>query len=173
MKPYYCHIKDTDINFPETTNNLAENPIDKPANEEIFTPLDYLEPERPCQQGRPQKNYFTNDLIDKTSDIFINHRERADYKLALKLKHDGIITSCENPFKQSDLTEVKFLLANGVLQPLQYDSNKYAGVSLFKSRLVYEIKRKATDKPYKKSCLVIQGYNNTEKTALLTQAPKI
>lgn len=65
------------------------------------------------------------------------------------------------------------LLANGVLKPLQYNSNKHASVSLFKSRLVHEIKEKATDKPYKKSCLVIQGYNDTEKMALLTQASTI
>ena len=108
--------------------------------------------------------------MDKMADIFISHRERVDYELALKLRYDGINTTPGDPFKQSDLTEIESLLANGVLQPLQYDSNKHTGVSLFKSRLVREIKGKATDKPYKKSRLVVQGYNNTEKTALLTQA---
>ena len=53
---------------------------------------------------------------------------------------------------------------------MQYDSNKHTDVSLFKSRLVREIKGKAADKLYKKSCLVVQGYNNTKKTAFLTQA---
>lgn len=56
---------------------------------------------------------------------------------------------------------------------LQYDSNKHTEVRLFKSRLVREIKRKITNKSYKKPCLVVQGYNNIKKTTLLTQAPRI
>ena len=56
---------------------------------------------------------------------------------------------------------------------MQYDFNKHASINLFKSCLVHEIKEKATDKSYKKSRLVVQGYNNTEKTALLTQTPTI
>ena len=91
MKPYYRHTKDTDINYPGITNDLAKNPADKPANKEIPTTLDYLEPERPRQQGRPQKSHFTNDLIDKTVDIFISYRKCANYELAFKLRHDRII----------------------------------------------------------------------------------
>ena len=105
--------------------------------------------------------------------IFISYREQADNELALQLRHEGIITTPGDLFEQSDLTEIKSLLANGVLQPMQYDSNKYGGINLFKSRLVREIKGKVTDKPYEKYRLVIQGYNDTEKTALLTQAPAI
>ena len=60
-----------------------------------------------------------------------------------------------------------------MLQPVQYDFNKHTGISLFKSCLVREIKGKATDKLYIKSRFMVQGYNNTEKTAFLTQAPTI
>ena len=173
VKPYYCHIKDTDSSYLETTNDLAKNPVDKPANEKILTPLHYLKLERSRQRGWPRKSHFTNDLIDKTAEIFISHRKRADYKLALKVRHNGIITTPRDPFKQSDLTKIESLLANGVLQPLQYDFNKYARVSLFKSRFIRKIKRKATNKLYGKSCLVVQGYNDIEKTVLLTQTPTI
>ena len=93
--------------------------------------------------------------MDKTADIFISHRERADYDLALKLRQDGVITTPGDPFEQLNLTEIESLLANGMLQPLQYDSNKHTGVRLFKSRLVREIKGKTTNKPYEKSRLVI------------------
>ena len=41
------------------------------------------------------------------------------------------------------------------------------------SRFVHEINRKATDKLYKKSNLVVQGYNDTKKTGFLTQVPTI
>lgn len=56
---------------------------------------------------------------------------------------------------------------------MQYDSNIYIDVSLFKSHLVYKIKGKVTDKPYKKFCFVIQVYDNIKKTALLTQTSTI
>lgn len=101
------------------------------------------------------KKSFTNDLIDKMVDIFISYRERADYKLALKLRHNRIIITLKDYFNQSDLIEIEFLLANSILEPVQYDSNKHASISLFKFRIIYEIKRKTTDKPYKKSCLVV------------------
>lgn len=97
------------------------------------------------------------------ADIFISHKKCTDYKLALKLRYDKIITTSGNLFKQSDLIEIEFLLANNILQALQYDFNKYAGINLFKSCLVREIKRKATKKIYEKSCLMIQGYNNIKK----------
>ena len=146
MKPYHCHTKETDISYPETTNDLAEKPTDKPANKEVPTPLDHLKPQRPRQQGRSRKSHFTNDLMDEMADIFISHRECADYKLALKLRHDGIITTPGDLFEQSDLTEIESLLANNVSQPLQYNSNKHTVVSLFKSCLVHEIKEKDIDK---------------------------
>ena len=60
-----------------------------------------------------------------------------------------------------------------MLLPLQYNSNKHVEVCLFKSRLVREIKRKTANKLYKKSRFVVQDYNDTEKTAFLTQAPTI
>lgn len=56
---------------------------------------------------------------------------------------------------------------------MQYTSNKYADVNLIKFHLIREIKRKAIDKSYKKSCFVIQGYNDIKKTTFLFQAPII
>ncbi len=100
----------------------------------------------------------------------MSHGELVDYEFTLKLRYEGVITTPGDPFEQSDQIEIESLLANSVLLPLQYDSNKHAGVFLFKSRLVYEIKGKMINKSYKKSCLVVQSYNDIEKTALLTQA---
>lgn len=60
-----------------------------------------------------------------------------------------------------------------MLQPLQYETNEHVEVCLLKSYLIYEIKKKTTNKLCKKSCLMIQGYNDTEKTTLLTQTPTI
>lgn len=167
VKLYNHQIKKTDISHPETTNTLVEIPVDKLAKEEILKLLNYPKPQKPRQCRRQQKSHFTNDFTDKTATIFISHREQADYELALQLQYKEIITTLGDLFVQSDLIEIEFLLANGMLQPVQYESNKYAGFSMFKSRLIHEIKGKATDKPYKKSHLMVQGYNDRKKMALL------
>lgn len=168
VKPYYYYTKDTNISYPKTANNLAKNLIDKPVNKEIPILLDYLKPKRPYWQGQLQKSHFTNNLIAKIANIFINHRKYTDYKFAFKLRYNKIITILKDLFEQSGLIEIESLFSNSILQPLQYDFNKYASISLFKSWLIYEIKKKAIDKSYKKSCFVVQDYNDTKKTALLT-----
>ena len=173
IRLYNRQTKETDISYLEIANGLAEIPVDKSVNKKIPMPLDYPESQRPCQYQWLRKSYFTNDIINKMATIFISQRERIDYEFALQLQHKRIITTRGDLFEQSNLTEIESLLANGVLQPVQYDSNKHAGISLFKSRLVCEIRGKMTDKSYEKSRLVVQDYNDTEKTALLTQAPTI
>ncbi len=85
----------------------------------------------------------------------MSHREPADYELVLKLRYERVITTPGDPFEQSDQTEIESLLANGVLLPLQYNSNQHARVRLFISRLVREIKGKMTNKPYEKSRLMV------------------
>lgn len=106
---------------------------------------------------------FYKQPYKKTADIFISNKERIYYEFEIKQSHDGMLTTPGDLFKQSDLTKIEFFLANDVLQSLQYNSNKHFGVSLFKSYLVREIKGKATDEPYKKFHLIVQGYINLKK----------
>jgi hypothetical protein len=51
--------------------------------------------------------------------------------------------------------------------------DKYSGIRIFNSRLVNEVKGKATGTPYEKSRLVIQAYNDEGKELILTQLPTI
>ena len=53
VRLYICQTKEIDINHPGMANGLAKIPVDKPANEEIPMPLDYLKPQRLCQRKRP------------------------------------------------------------------------------------------------------------------------
>lgn len=61
------------INYLEITNDLAENFVDKPVDKEISISLDYLKFQGPRQHRRLWKSYFTNNLTNKTTDIFIYH----------------------------------------------------------------------------------------------------
>jgi hypothetical protein len=44
---------------------------------------------------------------------------------------------------------------------------------IFKARFIDEVKNRDTDKAYEKSRLVVQAYNDDEKSLVLTQSPTI
>lgn len=44
VRPYNHYIKKNNISHLRMANGLAKIPIDKPANKEIYTSLDYSEP---------------------------------------------------------------------------------------------------------------------------------
>ena len=92
--------------------------------------------------------------------------------MAVKLRNDGIITALGTPFEESDAKEITDLIGRGVFSFELFDEVQHGQYRLFKSRMVREIKGK-TDKPYEKSRLVIQGYNDHEKNEILTQSPTI
>jgi hypothetical protein len=51
--------------------------------------------------------------------------------------------------------------------------NVPSDVRIFKARFVDEVKNKDTNKAYEKSRLVVQAYNDDEKSLVLTQSPTI
>jgi hypothetical protein len=67
----------------------------------------------------------------------------------------------------SQKQEIDGLIARGVFNFEQYSPAKYQGIRIFKSRMVNEIKGKATNTLYKKSRLVIQAYNDNRKEVIL------
>ena len=101
---------------------------------------------------------------------FMTNKEQADMELSTKLRQKGIITTPRKPFKESQRQEIKSLVANGVFEFVKYDPDKYSGIRIFNSRLVNEVKGKATSTPYEKSRLVIQAYNDKGKELILTQS---
>jgi len=158
------HVKP--YNKRTDNDNTAREPAANPA---------YPERTAKRRRGRPRKNAQPEeqDDGDDADDAFLSHKEKAEYKLALELRTAGKITTPGKPFERSDATEIDGLMAAGVIQPVKYEPNDaHRGIRLFKSRMVREIKNK-TSAPYEKSRLVVQGYNDAEKTALLTQSPTI
>ncbi|EED17230.1 hypothetical protein TSTA_022840 [Talaromyces stipitatus ATCC 10500] len=70
------------------------------------------------------------------------------------------------------MAEIDGLIANGTFKIMHCDNLDLRDVRIFNSRLVNKIKGK-NEKLYKKSRLIIQGYNNAGKTSILIQAPTI
>ena len=132
--------------------------------------------------GRPNGSHLVDfeeqfvTAIESGAELsmaFMTSKETADYELAKQLRKEGRITTPGPPFQASDKQEIDSLIARGVFRFEEYDPTKFGGVRIFKSRMVNEIKGKATDAPFEKSRLVIQGYNDDGKEVILTQSPTI
>src|ERR1700709_1251714 len=120
-------------------------------------------------------NQFIIAIIEEleTPMAFMTNKEQADMELSIKLRKDGIITTPGAPFEASWNQEINGLIAKGVFKFEEYNPKKHVGVRIFNSRLVNEVKGKATNSPYEKSRLVIQAYNDEGKEMILTQSPTI
>jgi len=99
-------------------------------------------------------------------------KEQASLELATKLRQERVITTPGKPFEESDKFEINSLIEAGVIVIQPFDQAKHGDVRIFNSRLVREVKGKTT-KPYEKSRLVIQAYNDEGKLEILTQSPTI
>ncbi|KAI0994535.1 hypothetical protein K3495_g13645 [Podosphaera aphanis] len=105
---------------------------------------------------------------------FTTNKEIADRDLAVNLRLRGVITTPGAPFEAAQKQEIDSLIARGVFDFVNWDpKGKHAGVRVFNSRRVNEIKGKTTNRPYEKSRLVIQAYNDDGKDTILTQSPTI
>ncbi len=104
---------------------------------------------------------------------FITAKEKANSKLTKQLQKEGHITTPGAPFQASNKQEINSLITREVFKFKKYDPTKFNEVHIFKSRIVNKIKGKAIDALFKKSRLVIQGYNNNGKEVILIQSPTI
>jgi hypothetical protein len=55
-------------------------------------------------------------------------KEEADYKLAIKLRKDRVITTLGAPFKASDNQEISDLVGCRVFKFKQYNKERHSGI---------------------------------------------
>ncbi len=53
--------------------------------------------------------------IEITNKAFVSYKEKAEYKLIVKLYKEGKITTPNKPFKRLDIAEIDVLFARGVI----------------------------------------------------------
>lgn len=159
---------------PEAALGPGTPQIDRDAldGDEATVPFEYPEPVQ-RRRGRPRKDHSA--AADPTSIVaqYLSAKEVQDSQLAIQLRQQGKIVTPGGPFQESDAAEINGLMVAGVLKPELYSRAVHAGLRIFKSRMVREIKGKGTEAPYEKSRLVVQGYGDQEKKTLLTQSPTI
>ncbi|KAI0993172.1 hypothetical protein K3495_g15012, partial [Podosphaera aphanis] len=164
VQPYYRNSE---------TERQIESLPDPDTNDKDNSEEDGSEYEDPTlrpKRGRGRPPASINKRRPMTT--YFSRKEEGDRLLAIKLRNDGIITALGAPFEESDAKEINNLIGRGVFSFELFDEVQHGQHRLFKSRMVREIKGK-TDKPYEKSRLVIQGYNDHEKNEILTQSPTI
>jgi hypothetical protein len=155
VKPYYTESKEDTPPKPSGSDNT----------DDVEQPLEATE--------QPAVRRSSRKRTPRVLDTWLTAKEAADYQLSLKLRAEGKITTPGKPFEQSDRKEIDGLIGNGVFRFENYDPGKHGQVRIFKSRLVREVKGKATGTPYEKSRLVIQGHSDEDKDLILTQSPTI
>jgi hypothetical protein len=187
VKPYY--IEDpTDQEVPEEQPLPEHQQPEQPSPQETVRrgpgrPKGSRNIQRLKAPTRHSARHLTTDFDeqfvtaikeeDNVSMTFMTRKEQADMELSIKLRKDGAITTPGKPFERSQQQEIDGLIARGVFEFVQYDPDKHSGVRIFNSRLVNEVKGKATSTPFEKSRLVIQAYNDEGKEVILTQSPTI
>ncbi len=160
VKPYLTDPYSQEKELPENTETVL---TPEPASTEtVFTPRPPFEREQipeieqpqdqPRRRGRPRKYPLHVNMADIT--IFL--QDDNNY----------------SQFKASRQKEITGLLEKGVFELID-PQEVPAGVRIFNSRFVDEIKNKGTDKAFEKSRLVVQAYNDHEKNVVLTQSPTI
>ncbi|KAF1939129.1 hypothetical protein EJ02DRAFT_457279, partial [Clathrospora elynae] len=154
VKPYYR---------PDHLWTDPDAPHAPPA--EVTVPVPVPSAAQPRKRGRPPGS-------KNMANTYMTRKEENNLELAIKLRNDQVITTPGAPFEASDDQEISDLVGRGVFKFELYDEEAHSGIRIFKSRLVREVKGKTT-KPYEKSRLVIQGYQDHGKEAILTQSPTI
>jgi hypothetical protein len=81
-------------------------------------------------------------------------------------------STAKTQFEYSRQKEINGLIERGVFELINF-SDIPSGVRVFNSRFVDEVKHEGTDKAFEKSRLVIQAYNDQDKSRVLTQSPTI
>jgi hypothetical protein len=90
-----------------------------------------------------------------TTGIYIIQKEQKNTELAVKLRAESKITSSGKSFELLNQAEVKALIGRGVFRFKKFEPAKYDRIRIFKSRIVNEIKGKATNNSSEKSELII------------------
>ncbi|KAF1934571.1 hypothetical protein EJ02DRAFT_490997 [Clathrospora elynae] len=157
VKPYYRDTTTDVIPAADKEEGLTTAEQQPPAA---------IQPTQPRKRGRPPGSK------NKHKVQYLTKKEEDDYSLAVKLRNDGVINTPGAPFEASDQKEIVDLVGRGVFSFELFDLAIHNRHRIFKLRMVRKVKGK-TMVPYKKSRLVVQGYNNEGKHKILTQSPTI
>lgn len=173
VKPYYRTVEAIPQDELDTPQPIVrEQPQPRKRGRPRKATVQAIQPRR---RGRPRRAAVRPTFVTYMQwlpGIFLTQKEKDSYDLAVKLRQDNVITTPGRPFEESDALEIDALASEDVFQFIRYDARRHSGLRIFKTRMVREVKNRST-KPIEKSRLVVQGYGDSEKEAILTQAPTI
>jgi hypothetical protein len=130
-------------------------------------PTQLANPAQPVKHSRGQPckyplttitNMHSSDLTCWAGEIGDQVTDFADITIFLQDEYQ---------FQSSRYKEVISLLEKGIFEVA---GNIPKGICIFKARFVDKVKNKGTSKAFEKSRLVVQAYNNNEKSLVLIQS---
>ncbi len=107
--------------------------------------------------------------LTRARRLFLRYQNFADIFIFLQDESDSFALTLNFTFVDSRRKEINDLLKRQVFEIITI-SEVLKNVRIFNFRFVDEIKHSDTSQTYEKSRLVIQAYNDHEKTLMLTQA---
>ncbi|KHJ33690.1 hypothetical protein EV44_g3111 [Erysiphe necator] len=166
------------IDFPSQTTSHQSIPSSPTQNipnstpQRTGTPPPTMEPHRILRSSlksriRTNLSQIPIDVSNGNSDLTFIYDMQEPTLHASQLPH--ILTES---FTESRRKEINGLLEKGVFKVVSI-SDIPLNSRIFNTRFVDKIKHPGTNKAFKKSRLVVQGYNDEGKFMILTQAPTI
>ena len=174
VRPYYRgNLEDMPPPNHEDLHEGEDRQSDEDWNPPLSTPPRRGRGRPKGSKNRPKGSMNLPNPVLQEEETFISIKEEKDLELSKQFRKEGKIITPGAPFEAATKKEIDALIARGVFKFEQFDPKVHGGTRIFRSRIVNEVKGKATNSPYEKSRLVVQGYNDSEKEAILTQSPTI
>jgi hypothetical protein len=93
------------------------------------------------KKGRPKGSRNRSFAAHQVAIAHLSAKEVFDYKLAIKLRKNGIIIALDLPFEEFDNIKVTDFIARDIVAFKRYNPRKHGKSGfLFNSRIIYKIK---------------------------------
>ena len=155
------------VNFKK----IFQTHVDEKEIEKAFFSNSFHASEIPTKRDRDRSRKLSLRYKDSETDISIFFQSDSQNDQLL-MQHMQVPTSVPSPFVKSRKKKINELFEKNCFEIVSTFDVSHE-VRIFNSRFVDEIKNIGTVDAYEKSRLVMQAYNDQNKTEMLTQTPTI
>ena len=170
IKPFFRNESE---NVTDVKNENIDHVDDKKEVEKTFFSNSFHASEIPIKRDRDRPKKLPLRYRNSETNIFIFLQgDSQNDQLSMQHMQIPIPVPTPSPFVKSRKKEINGLFEKNCFEIIS-TSDVFHETKIFNSRFVNEIKNIGTIDAYEKSRLVMQIYNNDDKTKMLTQTPTI
>lgn len=183
VKPYYDATEEENITLPEFGTVMSpedpealQGPLPNALqDDEVLDSITVIPPEGYTSNKPPRSSARNASDVDQFECTSRDISSSTPQIRVFMQEHTAqYMTDLPDPvkYKDSRKKEIEGLTEKGVFEVVPI-LDVPPGTRIFRSRFVDEVKNEGTSTEFSKSRLVIQAYNDAEKTTVLTQSPTI